>query len=83
MMYGWGGNVWGIGGWILMAVMMILFWGAVVAGAIYLRRRGRTDREPVEPRPTHTNAEQVLNERFARGEIDEAEYRSRRAVLRD
>ncbi len=34
------------------------------------------------PIDTATNAEQVLADRFARGEIDEAEFVSRRNALR-
>ncbi len=30
MMYGYDGVGWGVGGWIIMAILMVLFWGAVV-----------------------------------------------------
>lgn len=82
MMYGWGGNAWGMGGWIIMAIIMVLFWGAVVAGVVYLFRRGRPREEHVESRMPHEDAARILSERFARGEIDETEYRARQAVLR-
>ena len=64
---------------------MMVFWTiiavAIVAGAIWAIGRNQSppssERELAMPSP-----EQVLAERFARGEIDEEEYRKRRAVLR-
>jgi putative membrane protein len=83
MMYGYGN---GIGGWgyALMAIGMILFWGAVIYGTAALVRHTRRDgpqgREtagPPAPEP-----ERLLAERFARGEIDEDEYHQRLTSLR-
>ncbi len=37
---------------------------------------------PSGPAPSATDAHRILDERFARGEIDEDEYRRRRDVLR-
>lgn len=78
----WYGN--GIGGWeyALMSVNMVLFWGLVILGVVALMRYlTRTSQHPDRvdaPRPT---PEQLLAERFARGEIDEQEYHSRLATL--
>jgi putative membrane protein len=83
MMYGYGN---GIGGWgyALMAIGMILFWGAVIYGIVALVRYTRRDdpqrHEPVGP--PAPGPEQLLAERFARGEIDEAEYHQRLTSLR-
>jgi putative membrane protein len=56
---------------------MVLFWGALLAAGVYFIRR----------RPTGANAgpsaEDLLDERYARGEIDDEEYRQRRVVLRE
>lgn len=82
MMYGWGGDGWGIGGWIAMALLMILFWGGVVTVFVVFLRRSHPDQVSTDVRPTHYDAERILNERFARGEIDETEYLARRAALR-
>jgi putative membrane protein len=73
MMYGYGN---GIGGWgyALMAIGMILFWGAVIYGIVALVRYTRRD-APQGP-------ERLLAERFARGEIDEDEYHQRLTSLR-
>lgn len=73
--YGPGMSPWGYG---LMTVSMVLFWALVIAGIVVLVRqlaRGSAVRRP--------DAEQMLAERFARGEIDEREYGERLDVLRD
>jgi putative membrane protein len=73
----WGmhGDV-GAGWWIVMMVVMLLFWGAIIAGVVWLIRGaswgGSAKREsPVE----------ILERRFAEGEITEEAYRARRDVL--
>ncbi len=84
MMYGWNDG-WGVWGWVLMALMMLIFWGGVVTVVILLLRRGRGPDGPGTHGPSgapHEEAERILNERFARGEIDETELAARRAVLR-
>lgn len=79
--WGQGMNGWG---YALMSVSMVLFWGVVILGIValvrYLGRSAQSSGGAGGPRPS---AEQVLAERFARGEIDEPEYTSRRAALRD
>ena len=82
MGYGWDG--WGWGGWVMMVLLMALFWGAVVVGIVALVRYGRERREPPPPseQPRPPSALDVLDERFARGEIDAEEYTRRRDLLR-
>jgi putative membrane protein len=83
MMYGWNGG-WGVWGWVLMALMMLIFWGGVVTVVILLVR-GRSSGTPGPSGPygtPHDEAERILNERFARGEIDETEFTARRTALR-
>lgn len=65
---GWDGG----GPWFL---LFPLFWIAVIAGAFFLFS-GRRDRWR-----THS-AEEVLGERYAKGEISADEYRQRLGVLR-
>ncbi len=70
MMGGWGA-------WLFGPVMMILFF-ALLVGAVMLIVRlfeggGRSTR--------NSDALRILDERFARGEIDRAEYEERRAAL--
>ncbi len=89
---------WGWGGWLLMSLGMVLFWGVVIAGIVLLVRyaAGRSGHVPQHwtgpqhgptpgggASPSGVRPEDVLAERFARGEIDEEEYRRRLAVLRE
>jgi len=63
---------------------MILFWGLLVlaiAAAVRYLDRGRQGRSSPE-RPASPTAEQLLADRFARGEIDADEYRQRLDTLR-
>jgi putative membrane protein len=82
MMDGWYGNGWGIGAWIAMVLVMLLFWGGVVTVVILLLRRTHPGEGRPGPRPPYDEAERILNERFARGEIDEQELVARRSALR-
>ena len=81
-MYGPIGNEWGMGGWVAMALLMVLFWGGVVALIVVFARRPSSDRGADAPKPPHHDAERILAERFAHGDIDEAEFKARRAALR-
>jgi putative membrane protein len=73
-MYGHGTSAWGYG---VMAVSMVVFWGLVVLAGVLLYRRYR------RPMPAVTvTADQILDARFARGEIDRDDYSTRRAELR-
>jgi putative membrane protein len=75
-MYGWDGSE-----WLLMAIMMALFLGVLVAVVVWLvRTTSRPDRG-ADGSATEV-AERVLAERFARGEIDEEEFTRKRALLR-
>ncbi|MCX4585794.1 SHOCT domain-containing protein [Streptomyces sp. NBC_01481] len=67
-------------GWFAMAASMILFWVLIIIAVVLLfRALGQT------PEHTHSpsvpSPEQVLAKRFARGEIDDEEYRRRLATL--
>lgn len=66
-------------GYTLMTVGTVLFWGLVIAGIIVLVRYVRRGRYA----PDDGTPERILAERFARGDIDEEEYRNRLATLRD
>lgn len=82
------GNGWGWGAWLVMALMMVAFWGLLIVGLVALVRyvggpRDGAHVKPAGPAPGPDRAQDVLAERFARGEIDEDEYRRRRAVLQE
>ncbi|OIK25525.1 hypothetical protein VT52_021680 [Streptomyces malaysiense] len=75
-----------------MAVFMVLFWALVIAGIVALVRYvggGHRDRESARPPSSDERgwgsrrAEELLAERFARGEIEEDEYKRRLALLRE
>ncbi|HEY8479229.1 MAG TPA: SHOCT domain-containing protein [Spirillospora sp.] len=66
--------------WPVFPIMFGLFWLAVLGAAFYLlRRRMTTAAAAADPL---AKAHAVLAERYARGEIDEDEYRNRAATLR-
>ncbi len=73
------GNGMGWGGWLLMSFLMVGFWALVVVGIVALFR-GTRDPGPRDAR-AERGARQILDERFARGEIDTEEYHARRSVL--
>jgi putative membrane protein len=87
MMYWYGDHMsgWGYG---LGVLSMILFWGLLIAGVVilvrYLSRSSRPQPPAPPTAPQHPQTpEQVLAERFARGEIDADEYRQRLATLHE
>ena len=70
-MWGWDGQ-WGMaGGWGWFGLVHLLWWVLLVAGVAYLLRsivRGERGGD---------RALEILRERYARGEIDQAEYSER------
>lgn len=74
MMYYDSGGAWS---WLLMTATMIALPAVLTLAGIALHRR------TIAPTPVRTNEPyQILAERFARGEIDETEYRDRLSRLR-
>jgi putative membrane protein len=78
----WDHGGWGAGDWVAMSLMMVVFWGGLVALVVWLVRSFRDDRDrtPDVPSPTQ-HAEELLAERFARGEIDGEEFTRSRELL--
>ncbi|PRX45935.1 putative membrane protein [Prauserella shujinwangii] len=77
----WDHGYWN-GGWLgglLMVIMMIVFWGGLITITVLLLRRFT---HPGGGQRPSGDAQRILDERFARGEIDQEEYERRRAVLR-
>ena len=65
-------------GWMaLMMVLMVLFWGAIIVGVVWLIRAA-FDRGPG---PRSESPTEVLERRVAEGAISVEDYRERRAVL--
>lgn len=70
---------WGYGHMMYGGFWMIVFWGGLLILAFLLARwLAPEHRNRAEPTIT---ALHILQERFARGEIDEAEYDARKRVL--
>jgi len=78
--WGWGMHpgwwMWGAGGLVMM-LMMLVFWGLVIAGLVvgirWLVRQGREEQSD--------RALAILRERYARGEINKEEFEARRRDL--
>lgn len=79
MRHGWNGGNWDFGDWALMGFMMLVFWGLVI-GAILAVVRSRPGTSPGAE--SSSQAMHLLEERFARGEIDADEFAARRDLLR-
>ena len=82
MMYWWGDHMNGWG-WATMLISLLLFLGLVTAAVVALVRLAQVraaERQPNDRAPT---PQDLLAGRFARGEIDEAEYKQRMDVLKD
>lgn len=69
--YGWPGF-----GWLGALVVMLLFWGGLFAVVVVVLRRFLSGSF------RQRSAEELLAERLARGEIDEAEYTRLRDIVR-
>ena len=72
--WGWSHHSWWGGG------LMMLLWALIVVGLVVVLSRAFDRRASSDPA---ADAEHVLAARFARGEIDETEYRARLAVLKE
>ena len=77
--YGWGWGMhpmWGAWGFAMM-LMMLLFWGVVIAGLVlgirWLSSQGKEARGD--------SAMEILRQRYARGEINKEEFESRKRDL--
>lgn len=82
-MMGWyGDGNWGWAGWLVMTLMMVAFWGLVVWGLVAIFRGTTGSEGDRSTEGGRRDPLKILDERFARGEIDADEYRSRKDVLR-
>ena len=63
-------------GWMMvMMIGMALFWGLVILGIVWLVRSGPWGHQ------SHGTPAEILDRRFAAGEMSAQEYRERRDVL--
>lgn len=70
------GHMTGIGWWAMLA-----FWIALFAVLVFVLLQASSSNRSASPGQRTPDASDVLATRFARGEIDEDEYRQRRDVL--
>ena len=70
----WMGGWWGL---LMMLLAMILFWGLVIGGVVLVARSflslGREKKTP--------EALEILKQRYARGEIEKAEFEEKKKDL--
>lgn len=81
----WGGgwhDGWGWGHMFFGSFMMLLFWGALVVLIVLAVRwmGGASGRGGDEP-PQGKRAIEILEERYARGEIDKEEFEERKQLI--
>jgi putative membrane protein len=74
MMHVYGHHM-GAGGWLLMSLLAVTFW-VVLIGAAVAVIRSLTGRQQAGD-----DARRLLDERFARGEIEAEDYAARRDLL--
>lgn len=74
--HGWGWG-WGMG---FGMIGMVLFWVLVILGIVVLVRRVGGSSASSSPPPSKT-ALDILNERYARGEINKQEFEGRKRDL--
>lgn len=79
-MMDWDGG-WDVGGWIVMSLMMVVVWGLPIALVVWAVRGSFHRDQPSVTTASRQDADHVLAERYARGEIDENEFDHRREVL--
>ncbi len=80
---GWYGNGMSTGDWVVMIAVMAVFWGLVLlVGVRIFRGSGGSAGSAAAGGGTGDRASEILDERFARGEVDRDEYEARKAALR-
>ena len=79
MRYGWHNDAMGSGWWVLMVVGMLIFLAVfVIGGVVLVRHYSQLPSNPGASNP----AVEILQQRFARGEISEEEYTRNLALLK-
>lgn len=71
---------WDGGWWILMAIGMVLFWGLVILGIVWLVRELGSGRGRGEP-SRQDDPLAILDRSLAEGTISAEQYHERRAIL--
>ena len=75
---------WGWGHMFFGSVMMLLFWGGIIVVIVLaVRWLSAGPSQGTALPPSRNRAQEILEERFARGEIDKEEFEERKRLLRD
>ena len=72
---------WGAGWMLVMMPLMLLFWGAIIFGVIWLIRGGARSSSTAEAHVRRESSVEILERRFAEGDIALEDYKARREVL--
>lgn len=73
---------WSVGDWLAMSTMMLLFWGLSIGLVVWaVRSFGSGGQRADAKQGTAARPDEVLAERYARGEIDEDDFTRRRELL--
>ena len=73
----------GMGSGLVGLVLMLLFWATLIALSVWLVRSlfPHAARAPQQPGYRELNAREILDRRFARGEIEREEYNLMKETL--
>ena len=76
--YGYHGMMYGAGGWFMMPIMMLIFFGLLVFAVVLIARFLGFSTEGLS---RSDNAKAILRERFAKGEIEREDFEARLKAL--
>ncbi|HET8652172.1 MAG TPA: SHOCT domain-containing protein [Gaiellaceae bacterium] len=69
-------------GWMIgMSVMMVVFWGLIILGIVWVIRGVAGGTSTQRDTPVRESAVEILERRFAEGAITPEDYRARREIL--
>ena len=72
---------WGFGHMMFGGLMMLLFWGGLILVIVLVVRWLSGSSSPELRPPTRKTPREILDEHFARGEIDKQEFKERKRIL--